>query len=152
MSMFQYTKHWISQKNTTKQPYTNDTTNHVLIKSRPNTNLLHLPTNNLPTQPRHRHWITNFQPNSRDIPLTIWRQKYQTLNRHQEYSILCKIRRWNPDHIRYKKIRIHTITKYINNIHSNIKLNTTYEQQNSIDFLHLTKNTPTQKTGNIHIQ
>jgi len=50
------------------------------------------------------------------------------------------------------KISLHSLTRYINNIHSNIKLNTTYEQQNSIDFLHLTKNTPTQKTGNIHIQ
>jgi hypothetical protein len=36
------------------------------------------------------------------------------------------------------KISLHTITRYINNIHSNIKLNTTYEQHNSIDFIDLT--------------
>jgi len=36
------------------------------------------------------------------------------------------------------KINLHTLTRYINNIHSNIKLNTTYEQHNSIDFLDLT--------------
>ena len=35
------------------------------------------------------------------------------------------------------KISPHTITRYINNIHSNIKLNTTYEQHSSIDFLDL---------------
>jgi len=35
------------------------------------------------------------------------------------------------------KISLHTITRYINNIHSNIKLNTTYEQHSSIDFLDL---------------
>jgi hypothetical protein len=36
------------------------------------------------------------------------------------------------------KISPHTITRYINNIHSNIKLSTTYEQHSSIDFLDLT--------------
>jgi hypothetical protein len=36
------------------------------------------------------------------------------------------------------KINLHTLTRYINNIHSNVKLNTTYEQHNSIDFLDLT--------------
>jgi hypothetical protein len=36
------------------------------------------------------------------------------------------------------KINLHTITRYINNIHSYIKLNTTYEEHNSIDFLGLT--------------
>jgi len=40
----------------------------------------------------------------------------------------------------YDTIRItsHTINTYINNIHSNIKLNPTYEQHRSIDFLDLT--------------
>jgi len=36
------------------------------------------------------------------------------------------------------KINLHTINTYINKIHSNIKLNTTYEEQNSIAFLDLT--------------
>jgi hypothetical protein len=36
------------------------------------------------------------------------------------------------------KINLHTVNMYISNIHSNIKLNTTYEELNSIDFLDLT--------------
>jgi len=36
------------------------------------------------------------------------------------------------------KISLHPVTRYINNIHSNIKLNTIYEQHNSIDILELT--------------
>jgi hypothetical protein len=36
------------------------------------------------------------------------------------------------------KCNLHTITTYINKIHSNIKLNSTYETHNSIDFLDLT--------------
>jgi len=36
------------------------------------------------------------------------------------------------------KINLHTVNMYISNIHSNIKLNTTYEEHNSIDFLDLT--------------
>ena len=36
------------------------------------------------------------------------------------------------------KISLHYITRYINSIHSNINLNTIYEQQISIDFLELT--------------
>jgi hypothetical protein len=36
------------------------------------------------------------------------------------------------------RIDQHTINTYANNIHSNIKLNPTYEQQGSIDFLDLT--------------
>jgi len=35
------------------------------------------------------------------------------------------------------KIDSHTINDYINNIHSNIKLNPTYEEQDSIDYLDL---------------
>ena len=36
------------------------------------------------------------------------------------------------------KINLHTINTYINKIHNNIKLNTTYEEHNSISFLDLT--------------
>jgi len=36
------------------------------------------------------------------------------------------------------KINLHTVNTYISNIHSNVKLNTTYEEHNSIDFLDLT--------------
>jgi len=36
------------------------------------------------------------------------------------------------------KINLHTVNTYISSIHSNIKLNATYEEQNSIDFLDLT--------------
>ena len=36
------------------------------------------------------------------------------------------------------KINLHTINTYINKIHSNIKLNPTYEEHNSIAFLNLT--------------
>jgi hypothetical protein len=36
------------------------------------------------------------------------------------------------------KINSHTVNTYISNIDSNIKLNTTYEEHNSIDFLDLT--------------
>jgi predicted Co/Zn/Cd cation transporter (cation efflux family) len=50
------------------------------------------------------------------------------------------------------KISPHTVTRYINNIYSNIKLNTTYEQHNSIDFLDLTITHKYKKTGNRHIQ
>ena len=35
------------------------------------------------------------------------------------------------------KINLHTVNTYIDNIHSNIKLNPTHEEQNSIDFLDL---------------
>ena len=35
------------------------------------------------------------------------------------------------------KVSSHTINTYVNNIHSNIKLNPTYEQHGSIDFLDL---------------
>ena len=36
------------------------------------------------------------------------------------------------------KINLHTVNTYKDNIHSNIKLNPTHEEQNSIDFLDLT--------------
>ena len=36
------------------------------------------------------------------------------------------------------KINLHTINTYINKIHNNLKLNPTYEEQNSIAFLDLT--------------
>jgi hypothetical protein len=36
------------------------------------------------------------------------------------------------------KINSHTISAYINNIHNNIKLNNTYEEHDSIDYLDLT--------------
>ena len=35
------------------------------------------------------------------------------------------------------KINLHTVNTYIDNIHSNIKLNPTHEEHNSIDFLDL---------------
>jgi len=35
------------------------------------------------------------------------------------------------------KINLHTINTYISNIHNNIKLNPTYEEHSSIDFLDL---------------
>jgi len=44
------------------------------------------------------------------------------------------------------KINLHTINTYISNIHSNIKLNTTYEEHNSIDFLDLTISRQHKKT------
>jgi len=49
------------------------------------------------------------------------------------------------------KISLHTVTRYINNIHSNIKRNTTYDQHNSIDFLDL-KITHQHKKLEIDIQ
>jgi hypothetical protein len=36
------------------------------------------------------------------------------------------------------EISLHTVNTYISNIHNNKKLNTTYEEHNSIDFLDLT--------------
>ena len=36
------------------------------------------------------------------------------------------------------KINLHTINTYISNTHNNIKLNPTYEEHSSIDFLDLT--------------
>jgi hypothetical protein len=36
------------------------------------------------------------------------------------------------------KTNAHTINAYINNIHNNLKLNPTYEEQDSIDYLDLT--------------
>jgi hypothetical protein len=36
------------------------------------------------------------------------------------------------------KTDVHTINAYINNIHNNLKLNPTYEEQDSIDYLDLT--------------
>jgi hypothetical protein len=43
----------------------------------------------------------------------------------------------------YNMLRVssHTINTYINNVHRNIKLNPTYEQHRSVDFLDLTINT-----------
>jgi hypothetical protein len=50
------------------------------------------------------------------------------------------------------KINLHTINTYISNIHNNIKLNLTYEEHSSIDFLDLTISCEHKKTESRHIQ
>ena len=64
-----------------------------------------------------------------------YEDKQKKTSRHAELSILREVRR----HLIFDtKINLHTINTYISNIHSNIKLNPTYEEHSSVDFLDLT--------------
>jgi hypothetical protein len=63
---------------------------------------------------------------------------------HQELSILCEIRRRRFDHIWHNK---NQLTHY-QHIHNNIKLNLTYEEHSSIEFLDPTKSHEHKKLKN----
>ena len=90
------------------------------------------------------HGITNFQYNSWNISTTSWRHPCETATWHKQYNILGTLgwryntTKTNPD----------LINTHINQIHTDIQLNSAYENNSCISFLDLHI---IRKTSNLEI-
>jgi len=127
----------ITESMLNKENNTQTTKHHHPAGSHPKTKLFWIPKQHIPTGKRSLHGLTHIRHNGRNISATHRKHTHKTLTRHKK--ILYYTRYVDDILIIYdtRHISDNTIQKY-NQIHKNLQLNPTHEDNGQMNFLDLT--------------